>query len=110
MNERFEWRKIKQYYKLWDNYFKLLSWLGNAFLNMTQCSEATKEKIDNISYERINKKIEWLIPPKARSKDKKYSRIFASYISKRQLIYLVYKELQICKTNSSSWFQIKWAK
>lgn len=70
MNERFEWKKIKQYYKLWDNYFKLLSWLGNAFLNMTQCSEATKEKIDNISYERINKKFEWLNQQKLAQKIK----------------------------------------
>lgn len=62
--------KIKQYYKLWDNYFKLLSWLGNAFLNMTQCSEATKEKIDNISYERINKKFEWLNQQKLAQKIK----------------------------------------
>lgn len=70
MNDRFEWKKIKQYYKLWDNYFKLLSWLGNAFLNMTQCSEATKEKIDNISYERINKKFEWLNQQKLAQKIK----------------------------------------
>ena len=61
--------KIKQYYKLWDNYFKL-SWIRNAFLNMTQYSEATKEKIDNISYERINKKFEWLNQQKLAQKIK----------------------------------------
>lgn len=69
MNDRFEWKKIKQYYKLWDNYFKL-SWIRNAFLNMTQYSEATKEKIDNISYERINKKFEWLNQQKLAQKIK----------------------------------------
>ena len=38
--------KIITYYKLWNNYLKLLSWIGNAFLNRTQYPEALKEKID----------------------------------------------------------------
>lgn len=49
-------------------------------------------------------------PPKARSKDKDYFRISASPITNTELIYLIYKELQIHMTNSKSWFQIKWAK
>lgn len=42
MNERFKWKIL--YHII--NYLKLLSWIGNAFLNRTQYPEALKEKID----------------------------------------------------------------
>lgn len=43
-------KKIKLYYKLRSNYFKLLFWLEKVFVSLIKYLEVIKEKIDKISY------------------------------------------------------------
>lgn len=53
--------------KLWNDYFKLLSWIVNAFLNMTVSRNHKREDTNQLA--KINKS-EWLFPAKKLSKDK----------------------------------------